>query len=473
MVFLSCPGAPCRSRPLRLGPRGSKGPRGEPTADRSRGPGRLDRSRAGRARHWRRRHRPPEAEIIWDDAPGETAQRAGRDHVRGRSPNAGAGPGEESEAFWENDLNRAAAGPTREQADRRREASQPRKKPACPPGRQTAAGGQNSKARRRRENRSRGRSRKPRPLTLVLILVPLLVVTAFAWRYHRSLRKEYPLIAEKGRLEGIPALDEGDFDQGLPALVGREIGRRVARRCRRGAEEIRTAADEAAIFVDRCPRLLEDMLDEAGRTDKATWESKFDTLYKGRAIVIDSIIKDEPASGANSRYYLLEYVILPPGGATNFTEGKDARPDKFGLIDLEGFGLFELAPPRKGEHVTFGAQLATFKFDTTNSVWWIGLEPKSGVFITHTRALESLGFPGTASRNAPWSPNDETSCLGRPDRLPLRAAEARLGPDSHRSGRRRARRPCRRDNLVGRQVMIDDHVKYYVARTGTEPDEFN
>lgn len=30
---------------------------------------------------------------------------------------------------------------------------------------------------------------------------------------------------------------------------------------------------------------------------------------------------------------------------------------------------------------------------------------------------------------------------------------------------------ARRDDLVGRQVIVDDHVKYYVARTGTEPDE--
>ncbi len=29
----------------------------------------------------------------------------------------------------------------------------------------------------------------------------------------------------------------------------------------------------------------------------------------------------------------------------------------------------------------------------------------------------------------------------------------------------------RRDDLVGREVVIDDHVRYYVPRTGTEPDE--
>ena len=29
----------------------------------------------------------------------------------------------------------------------------------------------------------------------------------------------------------------------------------------------------------------------------------------------------------------------------------------------------------------------------------------------------------------------------------------------------------RRPDLIGRQVVVDDHVKYYVARTGSEPDE--
>src|SRR5271154_4931471 len=30
---------------------------------------------------------------------------------------------------------------------------------------------------------------------------------------------------------------------------------------------------------------------------------------------------------------------------------------------------------------------------------------------------------------------------------------------------------ARRDDLVGRQVVVDDHVRYYVPRNGMEPDE--
>lgn len=344
---------------------------------------------------------PAEAEIIWDDAPDGSAgaQPAGRGHARQQPADAGAALGEESEAFWEEDLNRAAAAPTRQSTGRRREASQPRRKTAADdaPAQKPQRRAQTRKPPATAKIEVAFGRRRPSVLTLVLILVPLLVVTAFAWRYYRSLRQEYPLIAEKGRLEGIPALDEGDFDKAFQLLSAAKSAVESLGGAVEGADEIRTSADQAAIFVDRCPRLLEDMLDEASRTDKASWESKFETLYKGRAIVIDSIIKDEPTAGASSRY-LLEYVILPPGGATNFTEGRDARPDTFGLIDLEGFRLFELAPPRKGEHVTFGARLASFEPDPSHDFWWVRLEPKSGVYITHTRALESIGFPSNAAK---------------------------------------------------------------------------
>ena len=74
------------------------------------------------------------------------------------------------------------------------------------------------------------------------------------------------MIAENGRIEGIPALKEGDFDKALSASLGREIRRgRPGREPSRAPTEIRNAADEAAIFVNRLPELLEDMLEDAGR----------------------------------------------------------------------------------------------------------------------------------------------------------------------------------------------------------------
>ena len=109
----------------------------------------------------------------------------------------------------------------------------------------------------------------------LLILVPLLVVTAAIWRYRRFVRQEYPLKAEAGRLEGIPALDDGNFDKAYQLLSAAKtavdsLGGEVL-----GAEDIRKAAAEA-IFVDQCPGTMEDMLDEAGRIADSAVE--FETL---------------------------------------------------------------------------------------------------------------------------------------------------------------------------------------------------
>ena len=89
-------------------------------------------------------------------------------------------------------------------------------------------------------------------------------------------------------------------------------------------------------------------------------------------------------------------MIVPPGGATNFNDARGAAPDQIGLIDFTDFKLFEVVRPQKGHHVIFGAKLASFTFDDKNDVWWVGLEPKSGVFITHPKALEAMGWPRAA-----------------------------------------------------------------------------
>ena len=71
------------------------------------------------------------------------------------------------------------------------------------------------------------------------------------------------------------------------------------------------------------------------------------------------------------------------------------------MIDFTGFQLFELATPHVGERVTFGARLSGFKHDNDRDLWVIRLEPKSGVFITHTKALERLGWQDGSEIVAP------------------------------------------------------------------------
>jgi hypothetical protein len=223
------------------------------------------------------------------------------------------------------------------------------------------------------------------------VLIPLLVVATVAWRYRQQRRKEYPLIAERGRAEGIPALDQGNFDKANQLLSLAKSAVDALGGAIDDADAIRTAADEARIFVDLVPQSPEDLLAEAGRSDPLTWESRFETLYKGRSIFIDSWITYEPKPGSSEAYEIL-YKVLPPGEASSFRDGKNARPERVCMIDLGGFALFELARPGLGNRVIFGARLESFKYDSEKDSWTIRFEPKSGVFITHTRALEGIGW---------------------------------------------------------------------------------
>jgi hypothetical protein len=353
-----------------------------------------------------------EAEIIWDDPAPEPAHRAGRKSARAQK--AGPAPADDNEPFWEEDLTRAAAARATEPSDRRRKRPDPESRSAtadAPAAREKTPAGTQS-ARRGRPRAAPepaaleipSRRRTPKSLTAILIVVPLLVVTAVAWRYWRHKRAEYPLIAERGKTEGIPALEEGKFDKAFQLLSAAKSAVDALGGEGEEADDIRIAAQEAAIFVDQSPRTLEEMLDEAGRTEHELWKSRFETHYKGRGILIETTINEEPGAGPQSRY-LVEYVILPNGSGNNFNDTRVMAPDKFGLIDFNGFELFNLAHPRKGDHVTIGARLASFAIDDKKEVWLVGLEPKSGVFIKHTKALEAMGWPRGAQADLP--PEDQ------------------------------------------------------------------
>jgi hypothetical protein len=147
---------------------------------------------------------------------------------------------------------------------------------------------------------------------------------------------------------------------------------------------MRHGAEEAAIFTTLLPEPLEQILIEAS-ADEEKWSTRFSTFYKGRSLFLDCTVRAVPdATGSGS--YDLDYRILPNGEGT--------RPNlRRGRIDLTGFRLFELTQPKPGDHVQFGARLSSFTYDRINTEWLAGLEPESGVFLTHPRALEAIGRP--------------------------------------------------------------------------------
>jgi hypothetical protein len=228
--------------------------------------------------------------------------------------------------------------------------------------------------------------------TLILIAVPLVVIATVAWRYRQHRRQEYPLAAEEGRLKGIPALDEGNFDMAYQLLSAAKTAVDALGGAVEDADAIRSAADEATVFVDLCSRSLEDLLTEAGRTSPDVWRSRFDALYKGQFVIFDTHIMAEPIPGKSANYEL-EYIVFPLGEASSFRRSDLAKPERLGRIDLTGFKLFESPRRQVGHRVTFGAKLAGFEYDGNADQWLIRLEPKSGVYITHTKALEALGWP--------------------------------------------------------------------------------
>jgi hypothetical protein len=235
------------------------------------------------------------------------------------------------------------------------------------------------------------RNRNP----LIFAAVALIVLGTVAYRVRQSRLAELPRIAERGRLEGLEALDAGQFDKAQQLLSQARRAVDELGDAYQGASAIRQGADEAEVISKLAPASLEEMLDEAARSDAKDWSDRFGTLYKGRTLILDAHIKGVP-DGRGVGSYDLDYRI--------FRAGEGGRPRSFGRVDLTGFRLFELTKPRAGDHVTFGARLASFRFDLQGEEWLVGLEPSSGVSMTHAKALEALG----------WSSPD--SALGEEDR---------------------------------------------------------
>ena len=227
---------------------------------------------------------------------------------------------------------------------------------------------------------------------LIVISISLLVIAAVGWRVWRQRRQEYPIIAEKGRRDGIPALDAGEFDKAYQLLSAARTAVDALGGAVEGAEDIRRAARESEIFINLCSDKLEDMLAEAARTERNTWESKFDQIYKGRSYIFDTAISAVP-SEVGMGTYEVDYLVLPSGESSRFGDGAVARPSFYASLDLTNFELFQATRPNKGDSVKFGCQLAGLIYDENLNHWVVQIMPLSGVFMTHARALEAAGGP--------------------------------------------------------------------------------
>jgi len=223
---------------------------------------------------------------------------------------------------------------------------------------------------------------------LLFLGVSLLIVATIGVRQWRNYRQDLPRVAALGRVDGLAALDEGEFDKAYQLLSRARHAAESLGDAVEGAAQIHQGAAEAEIFVRLVPDRLESILDTAGRADPKEWPARFSTLYKGRSIIVDAHVIAAPtgtsATGPGSSRYEIDYQILPDG---------EDKPLRVARIDTTGFRLFELTQPKVGDQVTFGARLASFTYDELSHEWRVGLEPGSGVYMTHPKALEALGWP--------------------------------------------------------------------------------
>ena len=221
------------------------------------------------------------------------------------------------------------------------------------------------------------------PLLAVGLVV--LVLGAISVRRWRQRQEDLPRIAEIGRTEGFRKLDSGDFFAAKKILADASAAVDAMGGRFEGADAIRQAAREAAILTDLVPRSLEELVEEAATyRDLAGWSAHFSSMYRGRSIILETTITSVPDPSKPSSSYADAYRILV---------GRGPKPTARGRIDYDGFELFELSAPKVGEIKLFGARLNTLEFDRSANLWVLTLEPDSGAFVTHPRALEAIHWP--------------------------------------------------------------------------------
>ena len=220
---------------------------------------------------------------------------------------------------------------------------------------------------------------------LLPVGVVLIVLAAVAIRQRRQWLEGLPQVAEIGRTEGLKALDLGEFQVAKKILTEAATAVKALGGRYEGGDSIQQGALEAAIFTDLTSESLEAIVEEAATYREANdWSSHFAGYYKGRSIILETAISAVPESNKPGSTYQIGYRVYT---------GRGPLPKDRGRVDLKGFRLFELATPKVGEQKIFGARMASLEYDLVDKEWVLTLEPESGVFMTHPRALQSIGWP--------------------------------------------------------------------------------
>ena len=219
--------------------------------------------------------------------------------------------------------------------------------------------------------------------SLLVVGLLVLIVGTVAIRRRRQRLEDLPRVAELGRTQGLKKLDLGEFHVakkllGDAAEAVDGLGGRFE-----GADEIRQGALEAALFAVLAPKGVDEILEEAATGDPKEWPSRFSAMYKGRSVILDPPLSEVPDPARPSSHYQVNYPIY---------FGRGPKADGKGRLNLDGFKLFELSQPKVDEQKPFGARYGSIELDLATNEWVVTLEPGSGAFITHPKALESINW---------------------------------------------------------------------------------
>jgi hypothetical protein len=231
---------------------------------------------------------------------------------------------------------------------------------------------------------------------LAFVGVAVLVALTVGYNLRRRWLEEAPRLIAVAQSRGVEALEQGQFDEAHRLL---SQGARAAKSlggAHRGAADVRQAAAEAAVIVNLVRLPLEELIEEAARSDPAEWPARFRDFHRGQTILVDALVAS--AGQPPERGPDLNLRLFP---------GRGPQPTRTGRIDTSGLELFQNVPPRDGDRLVFGAALDSLTL-APDGQWVFRLVPDSGVAITHWKALLALGWPDPSREVEPPTPAAKT-----------------------------------------------------------------
>ncbi len=217
---------------------------------------------------------------------------------------------------------------------------------------------------------------------LIFVAVVAIVAGTVALRLRQRRIEDLPQVVEIGRIKGLDALDAGDFATAKQVLAEAAKAVEGLGGDVEGAEAIVQGAREAALLADFKGGGLGELVEEAAKYNPPdAWPAQFDAIYKGRSEIFMAEVTASPDPADPESAYAIDWPIF---------YGPGPRPEGLGRLDLKGFKLLEQARPKVGDVVTFGARLASIRFDAVKGEWVVRLDPDSGAFMTHAKAMAHL-----------------------------------------------------------------------------------